>query len=162
MLAEELGEKNIMYNIAAIVDSLGPSQSSFYLIKQFNDLIKSVDYSPVCFYNNITNPVVTPFFSCMNASGLSSFEGLAISTSIETAGLLLNTSSKVDRCMYVWDLEWLRTPLDFENSISIFRHPNLKIIARSQSHKDIIENYTNKKVSGIVEDWKVKDLVNII
>lgn len=151
-----------MYNIAAIVDNLGPSQSSFYLIKQFNDLIKNVDYAPVCFYNNIVRPVTTPLFGCMNVSCLSSFEGPAISTSIETASLLLNTNSKLDRYIYIWDLEWLRAPLDFENTASIFRHPSLKIIARSQSHKNIIEHYTNKKVSGIVDDWKVKDLVNII
>lgn len=151
-----------MKSIAAIVDNLGPSQMSFYLIKRFNNLIKNVDYAPLCFYNNLTRPVITPFFGCANISSLSSFKGAAIATSIETAGLLLNTYNKMNRYLYVWDLEWLRHPIDFNGAMSIFRNPKIKIIARSDDHRRAIENYANKKVSGIVEDWSTEDLMKII
>lgn len=151
-----------MKNIAAIVDSLGPSQMSFYLIKRFNNLIKDVDYSPICFYNNLTKPVITPFFGCANIASLSAFRGAAISTNIETASLILRTCNKMDRYLYVWDLEWLRRPMEFGHTMPIFRHPKIQIIARSEDHKNIIENYINRDVCGIVEDWSIEDLMRII
>jgi|TARA_R110002012_G_scaffold260919_2_gene442694 hypothetical protein len=151
-----------MMSVAALVDNLGPSQMSFYLIKRFNNLIKSVNYAPVCFYNNLTRPVITPFFACMNIACLSTFNGVVLATSLETANTALQTCGKMDKYLYLWDLEWLRKPLDFDNVASVLRHPDLNIIARSEEHKRVIENYTNRKICGVVDDWKIEDILGII
>ena len=54
-----------MKKIAAILDTLAASQNSFYLIKEFNKLHKNYEYSPVCFYNNLSATPVKTFFACM-------------------------------------------------------------------------------------------------
>jgi len=38
----------------------------------------------------------------------------------------------------------------------------LKIIARSESHAQIIENFCNKKPIGIVEDWNKEQLLKLL
>lgn len=149
-------------NIAAVVDSLGPSQLSFYLIKEFNKLIKNVNFSPICYYSNISIPMLNTFFGCMNIASFSSFDGAAIATDIETANLLLNTNNSAEKYFYVWDLEWIRRPMPFEDVTSIMSDDSLKLVARSEEHAKLIENYCNKKVCGIVANWNIKDFLNII
>jgi hypothetical protein len=151
-----------MISVAALVDTLGPSQMSFYLIKRFNNLINDVNYSPVCFYNNLTRPVITPFFSCMNIACMSTFKGVALATSLETANTALETCGRIEKYLYLWDLEWLRKPLDFDSASSVLKHPDLKIIARSEEHKRVIENYANKTVCGVVDDWNIEDILGVI
>ena len=45
---------------------------------------------------------------------------------------------------------------------SILRNPALNIITRSDSHKELFENYSNKKVSGVVDGWDMKKMEKIL
>tara|TARA_B100000700_G_scaffold203608_1_gene223878 strand:+ start:5218 stop:5682 length:465 start_codon:yes stop_codon:yes gene_type:complete len=152
-----------MKKIAAILDTLAASQNSFYLIKEFNKLHKNYEYSPVCFYNNLSATPVKTFFACMNVSYYSYFDGVTIATSIETADTILKTKNRSEKkFLYLWDLEWIRGSMDFNYVNSVLSDPNLAIISRSNSHKQLIENYCNKEVSGIVQDWNMEQLEEII
>ena len=49
------------------------------------------------------------------------------------------------------------------NKMKKIRSDNrLKIIARSKSHADVIENFSNKEVAGIVEDWNSEQLLELV
>ena len=98
----------------------------------------------------------------MNIASLSTFKGAVIATSIETANLILKTASALDRYLYLWDLEWLRKPIDFESMVQIINNPQLKILTRSKDHQALLENYSNKTVHGIVDDWNINDLTGAI
>ena len=151
-----------MIRIAAILSNLGPSQNSFYLIKEFNKLVKDVKYAPVCFYNNLSPPVVKSFFSCMNISYYSTYYGYTIASSVETANLMLKTHNSSEKIFYVWDLEWLRKPIAFNDVVSIMRDERITLVARSEHHKDLIEKYANKEVAGIVDNWNMKQFEEIL
>lgn len=151
-----------MKRIAAVVDNLGPTQSSFYLIKEFNKLVKDVEYSPVCFYNNLAPPVLKPFFSVMNISYYANYYGVTVANSVETANLMLKTQNSSDKFFYVWDLEWLRNPLVFTDVVQIMRDENIQLIARSQYHKDLIEKYANREVLGVVDNWNMEQLEELV
>ena len=151
-----------MNRIAAVVDNLGPTQLSFYLIKEFNSLAKHTKYSPVCFYNSLSPPVVKPHFATMNISHYATYYGCTVATSVETANLILKTENSSDKFFYVWDLEWLRKPMQFTDVVSIMRDERIKLIARSENHKDLIEKYANREVSGIVDNWNMQQLEEIL
>ena len=53
-------------NIAALVDNLSVSQSSFYMIKNFNKLIEEAKHSACCFYANLSVAPTKAMFSTMN------------------------------------------------------------------------------------------------
>jgi len=155
--------RRAMKKIAAVLDTLSASQNSFYLIKEFNKLHKNYEYSPVCFYTNLSATPVKTFFACMNVSYYSHFDGATIATSIETADTILKTKNgSAKKFLYLWDLEWIRKPMDFNYVNSVLSHPNLAIISRSNSHKQLIENYCNREVAGVVEDWNMEQLEQII
>ena len=52
--------------------------------------------------------------------------------------------------------------MNFTQVCNILRDERLSIIARSESHANIIENFCNKKVVGIVEDWNSEQLLALM
>tara|TARA_R110000737_G_scaffold212812_1_gene230075 strand:+ start:112 stop:588 length:477 start_codon:yes stop_codon:yes gene_type:complete len=151
-----------MINIAAIVKDLGPSQQSFYLIKKFNELSRDPNFSCSAFVANLGVPVTKPLFSCSSVSFFSDYIGTAIATNLEEADILLKSNNNCKKYLYLWDLEWLVRPMNFTQVCNILRDDRLKIIARSKSHADIINNFCNKEVIGIVEDWNNEQLLEIM
>ena len=93
---------------------------------------------------------------------MSSYHGKVISTSLEETQTSLKASNNSDKFYYVWDLEWLHNPVNFGTVMDIMRDSRLKIIARSKSHADVIENFSNKEVIGIVEDWNTEQLLELV
>jgi hypothetical protein len=151
-----------MKSIATIVNALDHTQMAFYMIKELNKTLGDVEYSPICFYSTLSHPPVIPFFACMNTSYYSRFDGATVATSIETANMMLKTKNNSRKFLYLWDLEWLRRPLNFDDVISVLCHSDISIIARSNSHKDMITNYCNKEPAGIVDDWSIDQMEEII
>jgi len=151
-----------MTNIAAILQNLGPSQKSFYMIKEFNKLASLKDFSVSAFYNRPSMPVIKPFFSCRNISFLSGFNGLAIATSLQDASSLLKSDNNSKKYLYLWDIEWLINPMPFSTAINILLDKRLNIIARSKSHALTIENFCNKKPVGIVDNWNLNQLISLL
>lgn len=151
-----------MISICAIIKDLGPSQKAFYLIKSFNELSKLVSISTSVFYERPSIPVVRPLFSCMGISFVSSYAGNAISTTLEEADKLLKSNTSCKKYLYLWDLEWLESPMFFTRAYEILSDERLNIIARSESHAKIIENFCNKNVIGIVDDWNPEQLLNAL
>jgi predicted nuclease with RNAse H fold len=56
----------------------------------------------------------------------------------------------------------LENPVYFSTAMNILRNDKLKVIARSDSHAEIIENFANIKVQGIASDWNMSQLQKII
>lgn len=151
-----------MINIAAHLYDLSPSQKSFYLIKEFNKCMNDTDISPSVFHNRNCIPPKHPFFATKMSLFMSSFNGVLIGTTLEEARTILKLPEKSDRYLYLWNLDWLKNPVRFQTAMQILRDDKIKIIARSVSHADLIENFCNKKTVGIVDNWNMKQLLNII
>lgn len=150
-----------MTSIAAIIGDLSPSQNSFYMIKEFNKLAAIKDMSISLFYSRPSVPVIKPFFSCRNISFLSGYNGVAIATSIMDADILLKSHNNSKKYLYLWDLEWLKSPKNFSDVCKILLDKRLNLIARSESHASVIDNFCNKKVVGIIDNWNVNQLLSL-
>lgn len=145
--------------IAAIVDDLMISQNSFYLIKNFNELSRSMKNQAYCFYNNLSSLCIDPLFSVMNVSYLDHFnDGKIICTNLKNLKTIININNKSEKYFYVWDLEWLRGNYNYMEIVTLMRNDSVSILARSESHAKIIENYCNKPVLSILDDWNYKQL----
>ncbi len=151
-----------MLNIAAYVKDLSPSQGSFYLIKEFNNLLENTDVSPSVFHDKTCIPPKHPCFSCRMAALMSPYRGSIIATTMQGAKTTLKLANKADRYLYFWDLDWLRNTVWYSSAMSILRDDRLKLIARSESHAECIENFCNKKVVGIVDNWNMEQMFGII
>ena len=151
-----------MTSISAVLNDLGPSQKAFYFIKSFNELSRNPKFSCSAFVCNIGVPVTKPLFSCSSVSFFSDYLGIAISTTIAEAEMLLKSNNNSDKYLYLWDMEWTNKPVNYSQACNILLDERLKIIARSKSHAQIIENFCNKKPIGIVEDWNNEQLLTLM
>lgn len=151
-----------MINITAVLEDLGPSQKAFYFIKNFNELSRNQNFSCSAFLCNIGVPVTKPLFSCSSVSFFSDYFGIAMSTTIAEADMLLKSHNNSKKYLYLWDMEWLTRSMNYSQVCNILLDKRLKIIARSKSHAQIIENFCNKKPIGIVEDWDKEQLITLL
>jgi len=150
-----------MLNISALINDLSASQNSFYMIKEFNKCIENTDLSVSVFCNRHCVPVVQPLFSCRLANFLVSYNGIVIATTLEEAEIILKLPNKSSRYLYLWDLDWLENPVFFSSAMNILRDNKLEILARSISHSNVIENFCNRKVKGIVDNWNINQLLKL-
>lgn len=151
-----------MTRISAIVKNLSASQKNYFLIKEFNKLSLNPKNSCSVFVEQIGVAVTKPLFSCPNIAFFSGYNGVAISTTLEETIVMLKTSNNCDMYLYLWDIEWINKPVQYEQVIDILTNSKLNIIARSESHAKIIENFCNKRVCGIVNNWESNKLLQII
>ena len=76
--------------------------------------------------------------------------------------MLLKSNNNSKKYLYLWDMEWLVRSMNYSQVCDILLDKRLKIIARSKSHAQIIENFCNKKPIGIVEDWNKEQLLKLL
>lgn len=150
-----------MKKIAALVNDLAMSQSNFYLVKAFNKLLDNTDLAVGVFCNRHSLPVIQPLFGVKLANFLVSYNGVLISTTLEEAESSLKLCNKADRYLYLWDLDWLENPVYFSTAMNILRDEKLKVIARSESHAELIENFANIKVHGVVDNWDMESMLEL-
>ena len=149
--------------IGFLVGDVSASQLSFNLIKNINEYSEDSRDDFVVFFENSTSSILNPNFSLMSLNEIWSFSGYLFATNIATALSMQKCFAPKKKFFYVWDLEWTRPHgRDFEYSVQVFLDPNTTLIARSEDHAKAIENYCNRKVKNIVNDFNIEKLVRII
>ena len=149
-------------NIGIVVPHLGSSQISFYAIKEINKLVQQ-NYPDdlVLFFEQIINPVIQPQCATMCINELMSFKGILITTTIDNTimSIARNTRKNNRIIFFVWDLEWTRP----NKNIYLYNYRAFnesdKIVARSENHARAIENYCNRPVGRIVEEFNIEEIV---
>ncbi len=148
--------------IGFLVNDTSSSQMSFCLIKNINEYLDDTNDDFVLFFEDSSASILNPNFATMSFNEIWSFDGVLISTSISTTLSLIKSFSPVKKFFYVWDLEWMRRGhKDFEQSVQAFINPSVELIARSKDHAKAIENYCNRKVKHIVNDFNIEKIVRI-
>lgn len=151
-----------MNNFGFLVDSLGQTQLSYYLVENLNKWISNKNDATI-FFENVGLPVVFPRFAQMNVAEMSSFRGALVATNISTARKLMFAASSSHLYFYVWDLEFLRgRQRDYMYHLEVFQSPRLKIICRNEDHKIAVENAFNVKVLGCVENFAMDQFQKLL
>ena len=165
-LLMRIEEKDNMKNFSVLVPNLGSSQLSFFVITQINKMFEEKpDKDAIVFYENMSSSCMPVNFAVMDISECWSHAGPVIATSFSTAEKLRCFPSE-RKLFYVWDLEWIRnTPaqsVQYENFKDVYTNKSLKLIARSQSHKKLIENCFNRDVDYTVENFNMQQITRIV
>jgi hypothetical protein len=148
--------------IGIILEDLSASQLSYYVIKNINEYVGSDNYDFVIFFENSATSILQPDVSIMSISEIWGFDGTLISTSISTTLSMINTFAK-SKYFYVWDLEWVRGHgKDFHYLIQAYNNKDVELIARSKEHALAVENYCNRKVDHVINNFDLKKIMRTI
>jgi hypothetical protein len=149
-------------NINILLQNMGASQLSYFTIKNCNDFaLERSEIDIIVFYENLHKNCLSPNFAVMQIAEAWGQKGPMVATSLSTAFKLISFPCG-PKLFYIWDLEWLRGQQQYEKYADVYTHPALQLVARSESHKRIIENAFNRKVDHILDDFNLNHLLGII
>lgn len=120
-----------------IVDSLSFEEKNYEIIKTINSFVRDNidDVSVSCF--NLTHKVINTEFAVFNPSEVACFyDGLMISTSIETAECAIKTCNNSQHVLYLWGIDFLYSPYDYILVYDIIH--SQKVFVRSEEHSKIL------------------------
>ena len=153
-----------MKSFNVLVNNLGSSQLSFFVIKQINELPElRPEIDGIVFCENLSSTCLPTNFSVMNICESWFNSGPVIATSFSTAEKMSRFASG-KKSLYVWDLEWIRNEknIPYERYKRVYTDESLEIIARSEHHKKAIENAFNIKVNHVIPDFGLTKILEVM
>ena len=156
--------------IGVVTKNLSASQLSYFVFENLNRCCEgNYEDDYVVFAQSKSVRMKPNNFALMDTGEIWGFDGTLISTCVSTTQEVINSVNPAKKYFYVWDLEWCRTHLigmqqrrDYFSTVQAFIHPSVNLIARSQSHALAIKNYCNRDVCGIVEDFNMEEMKQVI
>ena len=130
-------------NIGIVVNNLGNSEQNYdvlQLIEKINS--DSNKMSPCLFFQNVIPSIISPPCLNMNITGISNFKGKMLAVGLDSAQVVYNNHANTENWLLLWDIPWITSILNYDSVYDIMS--KFKIIVRSQSHYDIVKNYTNR------------------
>lgn len=147
--------------IGVALSTFGPTQISFHTILALNELFAE-GYCPYGFYETVYPTCLTNRFSTLNFGDAWDFQGDLVVTNLNLAERCLPMPGPKRKWFYVWDLEWVTSPRKFRDLQFLYRHSELRIIARSDEHARLVENCWGSRVYYTVPDISSSFLKEII
>lgn len=136
------------------------SQLGYTITNECNKL-QDYDIDCVIFTEEIRPINVMPQFAIMNISEVYDQPGLTIATTPSTVKKLEKCWAPNYKIFYNWDLYWLRGRQKIYAPMLDLYHTPLDIIARSESHKKLIENCFNIKVKSVIENFDILQIIKL-
>lgn len=145
--------------IGIVVDNLGAGQIAFEVINAANSFAENNNDCCCVFQLEYTPACIKPNIMVVNSAELFGFSGCAVSTSLESSKWNLAASGNGPRIFYVFDLFWLRKDNIYDDNIKVLSNPELLLVCRSEDHRAMLENYTNRSVT--VMPFDIKALIDL-
>lgn len=154
--------------IGWVVSRLGPDQLCYDIIRSSNEYLQSKDDVDISLFWIQDGPrIIQPRFACMSLYELYGYPGVTIATSLHTLSRALdypgpNRHSKI--YFYDYNLDYLRLPQqmrNWEQLNTLYCHPKVEVIVRSEDHANIIKSVF-RSVVGIVPDANIEKIRDII
>ena len=147
-----------------LTDHLSFCDSNYSIFNKVNEIVKSsleeVSIAPI----NISNKLMELDCAIMNMSEISSFyNGLLLATTIEQAYEIKSVKSNSQKCLYLWDLDWMYNTIEYEYIYNILSDKSLHIIVRSESHDKALQNLCDKyKCTDIMPTFDLENIWNLL
>lgn len=116
-----------MKKVGLVLNNWGPSDVAFDAIYNAERAPREIDI--MGFYLSPSRPCLAPRFGIVESYLSYAYPGTLVATSLATADRVLKASSSHDRYYYIWNLEWLHTPVPFTALYELLH--SLKLVART-------------------------------
>lgn len=140
-----------MINLCFVIDNLSNSNYRYKLLTHIGKCEHN-DLSIAIMYKNPSLEIMTPSCFASNIASLSEFEGVAVASNLDCASIVNKSTSKVDKWLYLDNLDWLYSVINYEYCINMLK--NFTIVAKSKSYMDNIVNFTGRNDILLAENFK--------
>lgn len=149
---------------------LGVAASSIFRFQLTNSIFNSlnqlsaedINFDCYLFREQMSPFPMPPNFAIMSLVDMWGFDGTVIATDIPTVDRLISCPCPKKKLFYVWNLEWIfQSNPRISNLEKYYLNDDIKLIARSQSHFDVISSVWKTPI-GILEDFNYEQLRQFI
>jgi hypothetical protein len=146
-----------------LLDHTGFSEENYTIIKEINETVSESLEEVSIAVNDVTNNVIDPHTAITNVAEIGCFQdGVLISTNLLNAGQILSAYTSSRKILYLWDLDWMHKPYNYEWIYDVLSNDGLEIIVRSESHRIAVLNLCGKEPLGILQNLKLEQLWNLL
>jgi hypothetical protein len=85
-----------------------------------------------------------------------------VATNILNANQILTAHGSSRKVLYLWDVDWMFTPYNYEWLYDILSNEKLEVIVRSETHREAVLNLCGKEPIGILQKFKLEQLWNLL
>lgn len=152
-----------MKKLGIAVSDFGASQLNYLIVNNVNEYLKDNYKTDIIgFYENLTKYSLNPQFSCMQSVEMWGYDGTVIATNLNAASDIIKIPTVKNRIFYIWDLEWVHLmDKNYEALDAVYTNPKLVLATRCDDYAQLIEKMWNVKVQHVIEDFNVKELMEI-
>lgn len=147
-----------MIKLGFLIDKPDRSQRFYQMAKEINK-VTSIDNDIIVFYYEMGRILTTTKFAMMEMSKCLKYDGILISTCVQTTRALINNQNASQKYFYVQDLEWINNNLSFKENNEVY-NSEIELIAPSVDYANIIERVWKKPIA-IIEGFNYEQLTNI-
>lgn len=151
--------------LGILLNNLGPSQLAYLAIRNNNLFVdKRPDIDCILFYENFYKPCLPGInVAIMHISEAWNYQGILVSTCLDTTEKLISFPGTKNKFFYVWDLEWLRLKQKHFRALqNIYGSNELFLIARSAEHSKLLSNCWNVGYVPVVDDLNMEALLKVV
>lgn len=153
-------KKGGFFQLGFIVDSLAPSQISYLMTQNANDIHKETPVVNVsCFFSNHQRPCMEYRFAIFNAVDITGFVGTLVATSFDTAKLL-NNGFRSKKMWYINDISFLEEQKK-EDYDKILNDPEIVKFCRSRDHADKLIEIGFNIYPNIIQDFNIMQIIDL-
>jgi hypothetical protein len=144
--------------LGIITQRIGMNQLGCYLNIEGNKLLKLPNAPRLTvFYNELDIIPEPTAFAMMQTAQLRGFDGILVSTDIETTHTMLSIPSAHKKFFYVWNLEWIYTQFMYDYISPAYLNDKVELIARTTQHANVLKRYW-KEPTYVIENFSATDL----
>lgn len=154
---------NKITKVGILLPHLHNNQLGYEITSQLNKLTITHPYIDSVVFTEEDRPqTLLPKFAIMNISEVYDQQGLLIATTPNTAGKLVHCWGTNLKAFYSYDCFWMRgTRNKYEALLNLYQNKEFDVIARSESHKRLIENNFNIHIDYVVDKFNILDFITI-
>ena len=156
-------EKSQRNQLGVYLDSLENSQINTELFFGFPEKTKRLPYDLCVFYNSVKPLEFRLDCPTMTALHIGKFDGICITTSLDTTNLFLAGNYNTTKVYYyAYNLEWTYNPSLVSLATEIMNNPRIEVIVRCKDHADKIKEDFGKTALMMSSNFNLKGIIEWI
>ena len=129
-----------------LLDHVGFSEQSYEIIKEVNLTVEDSTEEISIVVNDVSTKIMEVNTAVNNIAEIGCFQdGALIATNVLNSSQILSACTSARKILYLWDLDWVFMPFNYDWLYDTLNDDRLEIIVRSEQHAKAL-----KTLRGIV------------
>lgn len=145
------------------VDNLLYSEFNYAVMQEINNVVKDSNTEISLATLDQSIPMMSVNTAIFAAAEMDSFsDGVLITHNIKNARSILGCANNSKKVLYLYDLDWMFTPMFYYEVYDTLNSKDLTLILRSEDHIEPVKNLCGKEVDKILNRFTLEGLWNLL